>query len=121
MKRILVVDDQPNIRRLVEISLRSEGRQILEAESGEKAVEMAHAERPDLIIMDLVMPGGMDGLKAVEILKSDPKTRGCPILMLTAKDQKLERKRALEVGVSDYLPKPFQINVLQQKVERILA
>ena len=120
MKKILVVDDQPTIRRLVEISLRTADRQILEAESGEQAIEIAHSEKPDLIIMDLMMPGGMDGFAAVEILKADPATRDCPVLVLTAKDQKAERQRAFEVGTGDYLAKPFKLEVLARKVEGLM-
>ncbi len=120
MKKILVVDDQPTIRRLVEISLRSADREILEAESGEKAIEVAHSQKPDLIIMDLMMPGGMDGFEAVQILKSNPETRDCPVLVLTAKDQKAERTRAFEIGAGDYLAKPFKLNVLMNKVEKLL-
>lgn len=121
MKRILVVDDQPNIRQLVKISLRSADRQILEAESGEKAIAVAHAEKPDLIIMDLMMPGGMHGFEAVSILKSDPDTRECPVLILTARDQKTERERARELGAVDYVAKPFRLNELQERVDRILS
>lgn len=121
MKRILVVDDQPNIRLLVKIGLRGENREILEAESGERAIEIARMEKLDLIIMDLIMPGGMHGLDAVEILRSDPQTRNCPVLIITARDQKSERERAREIGVADYLPKPFRLDVLQKKVERMLT
>lgn len=121
MKKILVVDDQPTIRRLVEISLRSPERQILEAESGERAIEVALADKPDLIIMDLMMPGGMDGFEAVEILKANPDTRDCPVLVLTAKDQKAERLRAFELGAGDYLAKPFKLDSLVRKVENLLS
>lgn len=121
MKRILVVDDQANIRRLVEISLGSEDRQILEAESGEEAIEIAHHEGLDLIILDLVMPGGIDGLEALEALKADMKTRDCPVLILSAKDQPFEKDRAFEIGASDYLTKPFRLDLLKKKVDRILA
>ncbi len=120
MKKILIVDDQPTIRRLVEISLRSSDRQILEAESGEKALEVAHTQQPDLIIMDLMMPGGMDGFEAVEKLKQNPQTRHTPVLILTAKDQKAERIRAFEVGAGDYLAKPFKLENLVRKVENLL-
>ena len=120
MKRILVVDDQPNIRRLVEVALRSVDRLIMEAESGERGIEIAQSENPDLIIMDLVMPGGMGGLEAVEILKSDRRTRECPVLILTARDHMPDRLRAGEIGAADYLTKPFRIEVLQKVVEEIL-
>ena len=120
MKKILVVDDQQTIRRLLEISLRSPERTILEAESGERAIEVAHAERPDLIIMDLMMPGGMDGFEAVSLLKKDRATRDCPVLILTAKDRNEERERAIEVGAGDYLAKPFRLAQLIEKVNGLL-
>lgn len=120
MKRILVVDDQPNIRRLVQLTLDSEERQILEAESGEEAIELAHTEGPDLIILDLVMPGGMDGLEALEILQADPQTRQCPVLILTAWDEKGERRRALAAGARAYMVKPFDLHTLQQRVNQLL-
>jgi CheY-like chemotaxis protein len=92
----------------------------LQAESGEEAIVVAREQRPDLIIMDLMMPGGMDGFEAVEKLKSDPVTRGCPVLILTAKDQKTERLRAVEMGAGDYLAKPFKLENLIKKVEKLL-
>jgi DNA-binding response OmpR family regulator len=120
MKKILVVDDQATIRRLVQISLKSTERQILQAESGEQAIDLARTERPDLIIMDIMMPGGMDGFEAVAALREQPETRECPVLILTAKDQKSERIRAVEMGVGDYLAKPFKLESLVHKVDNLL-
>jgi CheY-like chemotaxis protein len=120
MKRILVVDDQANIRQLVEMTIGSADRQILAAETGEQAIDIAHQGRLDLIIMDLVMPGGMDGIKALELLKADPQTRDCPVLMLSAWDRQSERDRAFASGASGYLTKPFRLDTLQQSVTEIL-
>jgi CheY-like chemotaxis protein len=120
MKKILVVDDQATIRRLVEISLRNAERQILQAESGEQALDLARLERPDLIIMDIMMPGGMDGFETVAALRELPETRECPVLILTAKDQKSEQGRAQEMGIEDYLAKPFKLERLVHKVEGLL-
>lgn len=120
MKKILVVDDQATIRRLVEISLRSAERLILQAESGEQAIDLARVEKPDLIIMDVMMPGGMDGFEAVTALREQPETSGCPVLILTAKDQKSERSRAEQMGVGGYLAKPFKLESLVAKVEDLL-
>ncbi len=120
MKKILVVDDQQAIRRLVEISLQSAERLILEAESGEQAIEIARSEAPDLIIMDLMMPGGIDGFQAIQRLRASPGSVNCPVLVLTAKDQKMERARAFEVGASDYLAKPFRLDALMEKVTKLL-
>ncbi|MHB8977159.1 MAG: response regulator [Trichloromonadaceae bacterium] len=121
MKNILVVDDQDNIRRLIEISLGAENRQIFGVNSGEKAIDFVQDIALDLIILDLVMPGGMDGLKALEILKANSKTRDCPVLMLTARNHQTDRDHAYRLGARDYLTKPFPIQVLQQRVKDILA
>ncbi|WP_305044620.1 response regulator [Geoalkalibacter sp.] len=120
MKKILVVDDQLTVRRLVEMTLETRGMRVLQAESGEAGIALARAGRPDLILMDIMMPGGMDGFEAVRILRSQPETSACPIIMLTAKDQKTERLRAFEAGVSDYLAKPFKLSDLLQKVDNLL-
>lgn len=121
MKKILVVDDQLTVRRLVEMTLETRGMRVLQAESGEAGVALARAGRPDLIIMDIMMPGGMDGFEAVRILRSQPETCDCPIIMLTAKDQKSERLQAYAAGVSDYLAKPFKLKELLQKVDSLLS
>lgn len=121
MKKVLVVDDQATIRQLVEMILQSHGCRILQAESGEQGIEMAQADVPDLIIMDIMMPGGMDGFEAVEVLKADPKTRKCNVLMLTAKAQTVEREKAFEVGADDYLAKPFKMGELIEKVDELMT
>ena len=120
-KKILIVDDQPTIRRLIDISLQSADRLILEAGSGEQAIAIALKESPDLIIMDLMMPGGMDGFQAIEKLKQYPETSQCPVLVLTAKDQRTERQRSFAAGANDYLAKPFKLDMLLKKVDALLG
>lgn len=120
MKNVLVIDDQVTVRRLVEMTLQAHGINVLQAESGEKGVEVAQRESPDLIIMDIMMPGGMDGFETVHVLRNQEGIRDCPIIMLTAKDQKPERERAFEAGVDDYLAKPFKLKDLIRKVENLL-
>ncbi len=120
MKTIMVVDDQPNIRQLVEIALRKDGRRILTVASGEQAIEVALSDPPDLIIMDIMMPGGMDGFQAIEILKSNPATCSCPILVITAKSQDAEMRRSAQVGAQGYMAKPFKLADLIEHVERLL-
>ncbi len=120
MKKILVVDDQFEVRELVEVTLRSDDYQVLKAESGEMAIEIAKLEEPDLIIMDVMMPGGMDGLEATRILRSTPETMGSTVIMLTAKGQESDRQKGLEAGAADYLTKPFSPLELIRKVESIL-
>ncbi|KIH76214.1 two-component system, OmpR family, response regulator MprA [Geoalkalibacter ferrihydriticus] len=120
MKKVLVVDDQLPVRRLVEMTLETRGVKVLHAESGEAGIELARTKRPDLIIMDIMMPGGMDGFDAVRVLRAQPENRDCPIIMLTANDQKPERTKAFAAGVDDYLAKPFKLRDLLTKVERLL-
>ncbi|RLB24222.1 MAG: two-component system response regulator [Deltaproteobacteria bacterium] len=121
MKKILIVDDQPEVRELVEVTLKTGDYQILKAKSGEDAVEIAKAEKLDLIIMDIMMPGGIDGLEATRILKNEPETRDIPVIMLTAKGQESDREKGLEVGADDYFTKPFSPLELIKKVEEILG
>jgi len=121
MKKILIVDDQVEVRELVEVTLRVEDYQIFQAKSGEEAIEIAKAEKPELIIMDIMMPGGMDGLEATRILKNDPETKDCTIVILTAKGQQADREAGLKAGASDYFPKPFSPLDLIKKVEEVLG
>ncbi|HDH86953.1 MAG: two-component system response regulator [Deltaproteobacteria bacterium] len=121
MKKILIVDDQPEVRELVEVTLKTGDYQILKAKSGEDAVEIAKTEKLDLIIMDIMMPGGIDGLEATRILKNEPETRDIPVIMLTAKGQESDREKGLEVGADDYFTKPFSPLELIKKVEEILG
>jgi DNA-binding response OmpR family regulator len=121
MKKILIVDDRAEVRELVEVTLRSSEYISLQAESGEKAIEIAKAERPHLIIMDIMMPGGMDGLETTRILKGDPETRESVIIMLTAKGQEIDREEGFKAGADDYFVKPFSPLDLIRKVDEVLA
>ena len=120
MKKILIVDDRLEVRELVEVTLRVKDYRILQASSGEEALEMVQSEKPDLILMDIMMPGGMDGLEATRILKNDPSTKDCTIIILTAKGQKTDREKGLEAGADDYFVKPFSPLDLIKKVEEVL-
>lgn len=121
MKRILIVDDQVEVRELVEVTLRSDDYQVFQAKSGEEAIEIARSVKPDLIIMDIMMPGGMDGLEATRALKNDPETKGSIIIMLTAKGQEADKKIGLHAGADDYFAKPFSPLELIEKVEEVLG
>lgn len=120
VKKVLVVDDQLTVRRLLEIALQSSTVQILLADSGEAALQAARLHVPDLVIMDVMMPGGMDGIDTLRALRSHPETSTCPIIMLTAKDQALERLRAEQAGADDYIAKPFRVNDLVARVKAFL-
>ena len=121
MKKILIVDDRLEVRELVEVTLRVKDYQILQASSGEVALEMVKAEKPDLILMDIMMPGGMDGLEATRTIKNNPETKDCTVIMLTAKGQQTDREKGLEAGADDYFVKPFSPLDLIKKVEEVLG
>lgn len=120
MKKILIVDDRLEVRELVEVTLRVKDYKIFQASSGEIALETVRTEIPDLVLMDIMMPGGMDGLEVTRIIKNDPATKDCTIIMLTAKGQKIDRERGFEAGADDYFVKPFSPLELIQKVEEVL-
>jgi DNA-binding response OmpR family regulator len=121
MKKILIVDDQSEVRELVEVTLRSGDYHVFHAENGEKAIEIARAEKPDLIIMDIMMPGKIDGLEATRILKKASETRDCIIVMLTSKGQEVDKEKGFEVGADDYFSKPFSPLELIKRMEEVLG
>lgn len=121
MKKIVIVDDDLAVRELVDATLGSENYNIFQAENGEQAIEIAKTEKPDLIIMDIAMPGGIDGFETTRILKSDPETKGSVIIILSGKSQDVERKKGFEVGADDYFTKPFSPLALIKKVEEMIG
>ena len=120
-KKILIVDDQREVRELVEVTLSMEDYKIFQAENGEEAVHLAKEEKPDLIIMDVMMPGAIDGLEATQILKSHQETKDCQVLMLSAKGQQYDRDKGLQMGADYYFIKPFSPLELIMKVEKVLG
>lgn len=119
MKKVLVVDDEVFIRRMIEARLRVAGITVIEAENGVDAVEKTISERPDLIIMDVMMPR-MDGFQACEAIRSNPDVSGTPILMLTARGQQIDVEKAMALGILEYITKPFSPKELADKVVEIL-
>ena len=116
---ILVVDDEEDIRELVQLNLSREGYAILPCETGEQALDRAFSKMPDLIILDLMLPG-IDGLEVCKRLKNDPKTQQIPLVMLTAKGEEADIVTGLELGADDYVTKPFSGKVLVARVRRLL-
>lgn len=121
MKKILIVDDQIEVRELVEVTLRIGDFKILQAENGSQGLEIARAEKPELMLLDVMMPGGMDGFEVCEQLKKDPQTSGITIVMLTALGQDVNKERGKEVGADDYFTKPFSPLALMNKVDEVLG
>jgi two-component system, OmpR family, alkaline phosphatase synthesis response regulator PhoP len=118
-ERILVVDDEEDILELVRFNLSKEGYQAICAETGERAVEIARTEMPDLIVLDLMLPG-MDGLEVTKFLKNNPETQHIQIVMLTAKGEESDVVTGLELGADDYVTKPFSPKILLARVKAVL-
>ncbi len=118
-ERILIVDDEGDILELVRVSLEKEGYPTMCAASGEKALSIARAELPDLIVLDLMMPG-IDGLEVTRSIKSDPVLKNIFIVMLTAKGEEADIITGLEIGADDYVTKPFSPRVLIARIRSVL-
>lgn len=117
--KILVVDDEEDILELVKYNLEREGFQVRCSESGEKALENARQETPDLVVLDLMLPG-IDGLEVARRLKQNQKTAGIPIVMLTAKGEEADIVTGLELGADDYITKPFSPRILVARVKAVI-
>ena len=118
-KRILICDDDPVILRLLQVNLELEGYDVLLAHHGERAIEVATAEHPDLVILDIMMPK-LDGYQTCERLKANDETKDIPVVFLSAKAQETDIERGKEYGVAEYLTKPFDPNDLIDVVERLI-
>jgi len=117
--RILVVDDEVDILELLRFNLQKEGYGVECADTGEQAVGKARQMQPDLIVLDLMLPG-IGGLSVCRILKEDPDTSGIPIVMLTAKTEDEDIVAGLRLGADDYVTKPFSVKVLLERVRAVL-
>jgi CheY-like chemotaxis protein len=120
MAKILVAEDERDIRELIGFTLRFAGYEVVTAGNGEEAVEAARVELPDLILMDVRMPK-MTGYEACEIMKADPAIANIPVVFLSAKGQDSEIRIGLAAGATEYLLKPFAPDELTQRVRELLA
>jgi diguanylate cyclase (GGDEF)-like protein len=118
-QRILIADDEPDIRLVLRTRLERDGFTVLEARDGAEAVHMAQTESPDLIVLDVMMPE-MDGVEVCNRLRSSFTTRGIPVIMLTARAGKDDRMSGLGKGANDYITKPFDLGELAQRVRNTL-
>jgi DNA-binding response OmpR family regulator len=119
MTKVLIVDDEAPIRLLCRVNLEPEGMEVLEAADGQSGLETARAELPDVILLDVMMPG-MDGWEVAERLIEDETTHEIPLVFLTARAELRDRARGLELGGVDYITKPFNPTELASVVEQLL-
>jgi phosphate regulon transcriptional regulator PhoB len=118
-EKILIVDDERDIIKMLDYNLKKEGFRVISAYDGEDAIDSALKERPDLIVLDLMLPG-LDGLEVCKTIKKENKTANIPIIMLTAKAQEADKIVGLELGADDYITKPFSPRELIARIKAVL-
>ncbi|UCE02379.1 MAG: response regulator [Candidatus Latescibacterota bacterium] len=118
--RILVVDDEVYILHILDFILGAEGYDVVTATNGEQALQKVREEKPDLVILDIMMPK-LDGYETCRMIKRDAATKQIPVILLTAKGREVDQKLGREVGASDYITKPFSPNKLIERVQAILG
>jgi two-component system alkaline phosphatase synthesis response regulator PhoP len=118
--KILVIEDDPATSRLVEYSLRHQGYEVVKASNGLEGIRMARSEAPDLVILDVMLPG-LDGFEICHRLRSDAATARLPILMFSAKAQEIDKTTGLKVGADEYLTKPAAPADIVARVQKLLA
>jgi len=119
-KRVLVCDDEPYIVESVSYVVRKAGYGVLTAEDGDTALAVARRDRPDLVFLDIMMPG-LPGDEICRRLKSDPATRHIHVVILTARGQEEDERRAMELGADEFMTKPFSPRKLKDRVLRVLG
>lgn len=116
--RILVIDDEPDVLLLCRVNLEFEGHEVFEAPDGESGLETAAAERPDLIVLDIMLPQ-RDGFSVLELLHTMEETHGIPVILLTAKAREEDQIRGWRTGADEYVTKPFSPVALSEAVRRV--
>ena len=119
-KKVLIVDDEPNVAISVEFLMRQEGFEVLVAHDGEQGLARIRADRPDLVVLDIMMPK-LDGFEVCRAVRADPSLAGVRILMLSAKGRAAEIAKGLSLGADAYIPKPFSTRELVAKVKELLG
>ena len=118
--KILVVDDEIYIVHILDFSLGMEGYEVVTALDGEQALEKLKVEKPDLIVLDIMMPK-LDGYEVCKAIKSDPETRQIPVILLSAKGRHVDQKMGFDVGADDYITKPFSPRKLVERINQLLG
>ncbi len=121
MKRVLIVEDQTDIRKLIRMTLEFENYEIHEAADGATGLRLARDLAPDLMLLDVMMPGEMDGLQVCQVVKSEAATQGVKVVLLTARGQARDREAGDQAGADEYLVKPFSPLQLIDTIERLLT
>jgi len=119
--RVLVVEDQADLRKLIALTLGGERYELFEATDGTAALESCARLRPALVLLDLMLPGELDGIDVCRRLRADPELRELKVVLLTAADQAVQRARAADAGVDRYFPKPFSPRALRELVDSLLV
>jgi len=117
---VLVIDDEPDIRLIVEMALKASGMTVVSASSGQEGLELARQHTPDLVVLDVMMPE-MDGYATLDALRADPSTAKVPVLMLTAKNLGPSEESLRSMGVIGFIPKPFAPRDLVSQIRAALA
>jgi len=117
--RILVVEDQDSIRRMIEALVQARGYQVTAVSSGAKAIDVAMTDTPDIVLLDLNLPGQYDGFDVCQRLRSDPTTRTVPVVIISAMDDDESRSRATAAGATAYYTKPFSPIALLKEIDRL--
>lgn len=118
-EKILIVEDEKDIVKILEYNLKKEGFRVITVYDGEDAIDLATREHPDIVLLDLMLPG-MDGLEVCKSLKAQNKSKDIPIIMLTAKSQEADKVLGLELGADDYVTKPFSPRELLARIKAVL-
>lgn len=119
MPRVLIVEDDPLIARIVEIKLENRGYQVIRASDGQEGLEAIRQHKPDVVLLDVMMPV-MDGYQVLRILRGEAEFTSLPVIMLTAKGQERDIMSGLKEGATDYIVKPFSPSEVVERVEKVL-
>ena len=115
LPRILIVDDEPDLLAVLRFGLEAAGFEVIEASDGERGLDMARTERPDLLVLDLMLPR-MDGYKVCRALKFDERYRQLPVFILSARSGETDRRLALDLGADEYITKPYEVKDLVARI-----
>ena len=118
--RILIVDDEPDLLSVLRFGLEAEGFEVIEASDGERGLELARTQSPDLLVLDLMLPR-MDGYKVCRALKFDERFRALPIIILSARSGDADRRLALDMGADQFITKPYEMSDLVARIRHYLA